>query len=102
MNQFQTLFDDHKNYFNTNITKSYQWRLEQLDRLARLLTENQQALRTAICEDFKTASEENLFEVSAPLGIIEAVKSQLGNWMKPVEAPLPKFLRASGHKGMVY
>jgi len=102
MNQFQTLFDDHKNYFNTNITKSYQWRIEQLDRLARLLTENQQALRTAICEDFKTASEENLFEVSAPLGIIEAVKSQLGNWMKPVEAPLPKFLRASGHKGMVY
>jgi aldehyde dehydrogenase (NAD+) len=84
VNQFQTLFDKHKAYFNTNITKSYQWRIEQLDRLARLLNENKQALRTAICEDFKTASEENIFEVSAPLGIIEAVKNQLVDWMKPM------------------
>jgi aldehyde dehydrogenase (NAD+) len=27
---------------------------------------------------------------------------QLADWMKPVEAPLPKFLRDSGHKGMIY
>jgi aldehyde dehydrogenase (NAD+) len=32
----------------------------------------------------------------------EFTKSQLREWMKPVEAPLPKFLAASGHKGMVY
>src|SRR5271168_451497 len=102
MNQFQTLFDDHKNYFNTNVTKTYHWRIEQLDRLARLLAENQQALRTAVCEDFKTASEESLFEVTAPLGVIAAAKSQLANWMKPVEAVLPEFLRNSGHKGMIY
>jgi len=74
VNQFQSLFDTHKAYFNTNVTKSYQWRIEQLDRLAHLLTENQQGLRTAICEDFKTASEESLFEVTAPLGVIAAAK----------------------------
>jgi aldehyde dehydrogenase (NAD+) len=102
VNQFQSVLDNHKAYFNTNVTKSYQWRIEQLDRLARLLTENQQALRTAVCEDFKTASEESLFEVTAPLGVIAAAKSQLDNWMKPVEAVLPRFLRDSGHKGMIY
>lgn len=102
MNRFQAQFDKHKAYFNTNITKSQEWRIEQLDRLARLLTENQEALRHAICQDFKTASEENLFEVVAPLGIIEAVKKQLGGWMKPVPAILPRFLRVSGHRGMVY
>jgi aldehyde dehydrogenase (NAD+) len=102
VSQFQTLFDSHKAYFNTNITKSYQWRIEQLDRLAGLLTENQQALRTAVCEDFKTATEESLFEVMAPLGVIAATKNQLADWMKPVEALLPKFLRDSGHKGMIY
>lgn len=102
MNQFQTLFDNHKAYFNSNVTKSYEWRIEQLDRLAQLLTDNQQALRTAVCEDFKTASEESLFEVTAPLGVIAGVKKQLAGWMKPVEALLPKFLRNSGHKGIIY
>src|SRR5271163_1602627 len=102
MNRFQTQFDKHKAYFNTNITKSYEWRIEQLDRLARLLTENRESLRDAICRDFKTATEENLFEITAPLGIIEATKRQLSGWMKPVEAPLPIFLRESGHKGMIY
>jgi aldehyde dehydrogenase (NAD+) len=102
VNQFQALFDRHKAYFKTNVTKSYQWRIEQLDRLARLLAENQQKLRTAICEDFKTASEESLFEVTAPLGVIAGAKNQLADWMKPVEALLPKFLRDSGHKAMIY
>jgi len=102
VNHFEPLFDNHKAYFNTNVTKSYQWRIEQLNRLARLLTENQQALRTAICQDFKTASEESLFEVTAPLGVIAGAKSQLADWMKPVECLLPKFLRDSGHKAMIY
>src|SRR5277367_2688402 len=102
MNPFQAQFDRHKEYFNSNITKSYEWRIEQLDRLARLLTENEGSLRDAICKDFKTASQENLFEITAPLGIIRGTKMQLAEWMKPVEAPVPKFLRDSGHKGMIY
>ena len=47
-------------------------------------------------------SQENVFEVSASIATSEFAKSQLKEWMKPVEAPLPKFLAASGHKGMVY
>jgi hypothetical protein len=31
MNQFQTLFDDHKNYFNTNISKSSPQKLHHID-----------------------------------------------------------------------
>jgi aldehyde dehydrogenase (NAD+) len=101
MNRFQTQFDRHKAYFNSNITKSYEWRIEQLDRLARLLSENSESLLDAICRDFKTATEENLSEITAPLGIIEATKRQLSGWMKPVEAPLPIFLRESRHKGKI-
>ena len=29
-------------------------------------------------------------------------KSQLKEWMKPVEAPVPRFLAKTGHKGMIY
>jgi aldehyde dehydrogenase (NAD+) len=67
-----------------------------------MLKENFERFANASSKDFKTASQENVFEVSASIATSEYTKSQLKEWMKPVEAPLPKFLAASGHKGMVY
>jgi acyl-CoA reductase-like NAD-dependent aldehyde dehydrogenase len=43
-----------------------------------------------------------VFETAAPLGETQFQKSQLKAWMEPVEAPLPKFLVETGHKGFVY
>jgi aldehyde dehydrogenase (NAD+) len=83
-------------------TKTYDWRADQLDRLIRMLEENFERFANAAREDFKTAAQENAFEVSASIATSEFTKSQLSDWMKPVEAPLPKFLAASGHKGVVY
>ncbi|MGC1783534.1 MAG: aldehyde dehydrogenase family protein [Acidobacteriaceae bacterium] len=98
----QELFDKQRAYFATDATKTYDWRIDQLDRLIRMLKENYKQFSDASCKDFKTASQENVFEVSATIATSEFIKSQLKEWMKPVEAPLPKFLAASGHKGMVY
>jgi len=72
----------------------------QLNRLTRMLKENFERFAEASRKDFKTASQENVFEVSATIATSEFAKSQLKEWMKPVEAPLPKFPAASGHKGM--
>src|SRR5215510_13419486 len=98
----QNLFDKQKAYFATDVTKTYEWRVDQLDRLIRMLKENHERLADASRKDFKTASQENVFEVSASIATCEFTKSQLKEWMRPVEAPLPKFLAASGHKGVVY
>src|SRR5271154_937840 len=98
----QDLFDRQRKYFATDLTKTYEWRVDQLDRLIRMLKENYKRFADASCKDFKTASQENAFEVSASIATSEFAKSQLKEWMKPVEAPLPKFLAASGHRGMVY
>src|SRR6201998_4739697 len=98
----QDLFDKQREYFATDVTKTYEWRGDQLDRLIRMLKENYKRFADASCKDFKTASQENAFEVSASLATSEFAQTQLKEWMKPVEAPLPKFLAASGHKGMVY
>src|SRR5262249_684267 len=91
-----------KAYFASDVTKSYEWRVEQLDRLIRMLKENYERFSEASRLDFKTALQENIFEVAASIASIEFTKSQLKEWMKPVEAPLPQFLAASGHKGIVY
>src|SRR5580700_35028 len=98
----QDLFNKQKAYFASDATKSYEWRIDQLDRLIRMLKDNSQRFADASRKDFKTASQENVFEVSATIATTESTKSQLKEWMKPVEAPLPKFLAASGHKGIVY
>jgi len=98
----EELFRKQKAYFDTDATKTYEWRVDQLDRLIRMLKENFKRFAEASSRDFKTASQENVFEASAPVATAEYAKSQLKEWMKPVEAPLPKFLAVSGHKGMVY
>ncbi len=53
MGQFQDTFDRQKKYFLTNLTKSYEWRVEQLDRLHRLLSENHRQFLDAVGRDFK-------------------------------------------------
>jgi aldehyde dehydrogenase (NAD+) len=98
----QDLFDQQKAYFATDVTKAYEWRIDQLDRLSRMLKDNSERFSEASRRDFKTALSENLFEVSATIASIEFTKSQLKDWMKPVEAVIPKFLAESGHKGIVY
>ncbi len=94
MNKFQPIFDKQKDYFNADATKSYEWRIEQLDRMAKMLNENNEVFQEAVSKDFKTALEEKVFEVVAPLATIEFTKMQLKEWMKPISAMVPKALAA--------
>jgi aldehyde dehydrogenase (NAD+) len=102
MNPFQNLFDQQKQHFATGATRSYAWRIEQLDRMARMVGENEAALQGAIAQDFKTASQEQVFETQACLGEVAFQKSQLKDWMTPICAPVPQALAATGHRGIVY
>ena len=102
MNRFQKIFDAQKVLFASGITRTYEWRVEQLDRMARMIRENEKRVQEGMAKDFKTASQEVIFETQASAGESEVQKSQLKEWMKPVEAPVPRFLAKTGHKGMVY
>src|SRR5215813_12057630 len=100
-NTYEDIFDRQKAYFASNITKSFEWRLDQLDRLAQMLSEHANQFYDALSRDFKTALSEKVFEVAATLGTIQVTKSLLKSWMQPIEAPVPKFLAESGHKAIV-
>src|SRR5271154_6069960 len=102
MNRFQKIFDTQKALFATGVTRTYEWRVDQLDRMARMIGENEQRFQKAMAKEFKTASQEFIFETQASIGESEVQKSQLKEWMKPVEAPVPRFLAETGHKGMTY
>ncbi|MFA6083499.1 aldehyde dehydrogenase family protein [Mucilaginibacter sp.] len=102
MKNFQAIFEKQKAYFNSDITKSYEWRVEQLDRMEAMLTENFDAFCKALGEDFKTGNAEQQSEINGSIASIRYSRSQLSEWMKPVEVSIPKFLSAVGGKGMIY
>ena len=52
-----------------------------------------------MAKDFKTASQEYIFETQASAGEADIQKSQLKEWMEPVEAPLPRFLARPAIRG---
>jgi aldehyde dehydrogenase (NAD+) len=102
MNKFQDIFDAQKALFASGATRTYEWRVDQLDRMARMIRENEARFQEAMAKEFKTASQEYIFETQASAGESEVQKMQLKGWMTPEEAPVPKFLAKTGHKGMVY
>jgi len=102
MNRFRQILDAQKALFATGATRAYEWRVEQLDRMASMINENQARFHAALAKDFKTASQEYIFETAASAGETEVQKSQLKEWMKPAEAPVPRFLARTGHKAMIY
>src|SRR5437879_6961292 len=102
MNSFQEIFNKQKAYFDSDATKSYEWRIDQLNGIEHLCNENSQALEDAMSSDFKTASQERVFEIMAPVGTVAFAKAELKQWMKPVDIVVPKALRESGHTAKVY
>src|SRR5271163_3628446 len=102
MNPFQEIFNKQKAYFDSDATKSYEWRIDQLTRLQNLCNENSEALEAAMSSDFKTASQEKVFEIMAPVGTAAFAKAELKEWMKPEVVVVPKALRESGHTAKVY
>ncbi len=79
------LFRSQKNMFLSDRTKSREWRLEQLNRLEQMLTENSQAIHAALSEDFKTSWMERDFEFNSILATIAETREKLAQWMQPEE-----------------
>src|ERR1700686_3355799 len=101
MNQFQKKFDAQKALLATGVTRRYEGRVDQLDRMARMIRENEARFQQAMAKEFKTASQEYIFETAASAGESEVQKSQLKERMKPGEAPVPRLLSKNGHKGRI-
>src|SRR5215470_16651537 len=51
---YEDTFNRQKAYFASNITRSYEWRVDQLDRLAKMLSEHTSEFYDALSRDFKT------------------------------------------------
>lgn len=102
MNKYQSLFDTQREFFYSDISKTYEWRMEQLNRLEKMLTENQEIFCQALKTDFSKPPFEQLFEITVPLGNIKYYKENLKQLMAPEYVAIPKGLEATGNKGVIY
>ncbi|MEI3791263.1 MULTISPECIES: aldehyde dehydrogenase family protein [unclassified Chryseobacterium] len=102
MNKYQSLFDTQKEFFYTDVSKTYQWRMDQLNRLEKMLLENQETFCQALKTDFNKPPFEQLFEITVPLGNIKYYKENLKQLMVPEAVAIPKGLEETGNKGIIY
>lgn len=102
MNTFQSIFNAQKeNYFSEN-TKSYQWRINQLEKIEKMLLENKEDWCKALYDDFGKPSFEQEFEITVPLGNVAYYKKNLKELMEPEEVEIPEGLQKTGNKGVIY
>jgi aldehyde dehydrogenase (NAD+) len=102
MNQYQNIFDTQKEFFFSDTSKTYEWRMDQLNRMEKFLTENQDVFCKALEKDFGKPPFEQLFEITVPLGVIKYYKENLQQLMAPQKAEIPKGLEDTGNSGIIY
>lgn len=100
-NRFQPLFDAQKSHFLTDATKDYAWRVDQLNRMERMLQENKDAFCEALYRDFGKPPFEQLFEITVPMGNIKYYRDNLEELMAPQPVAIPKALEETGNKGVI-
>src|SRR5690606_40126348 len=89
MNPFQDILDRQREFFLGDATKPASWRLDQLDRMERMLRENQEAFCAALHADFRKPPFEQLFEITVPLGVIAYYREHLAELMRPQQVLIP-------------
>lgn len=102
MNNYQNIFDAQREFFFSDVTKTYEWRMDQLNRMEKFLTDNQEAFCAALHKDFGKPPFEQLFEITVPLGVIKYYKENLRKLMEPKQVEIPKGLEETGNKGIIY
>lgn len=55
----EKIIEYQRNFFNSNATKSFDFRISQLKKLKKILKENEETLNEAIYKDFKKSATEN-------------------------------------------
>jgi len=84
--EIQEIYSKQKAFFNTNKTKDVNFRIEQLKKFKKILKDNEQALFTAIYEDFgKSEFETYVSELSLIYHEINSFIKNTKRWSKRIK-----------------
>ncbi|MEY8353895.1 aldehyde dehydrogenase [Lachnospiraceae bacterium 54-53] len=93
---YQELIKKQRQFFYTDQTKSYEFRINQLEKLEKAIRQYESALYDAFDKDLrKSRFEVYSTEIGFVLSSIRGVKKRLKGWMKPKRVGNPLFLAGS-------
>jgi aldehyde dehydrogenase (NAD+) len=76
--------------FGSGVTRSYDWRREQLQQLRRMLVEQEAAIQQALADDLgKSGFEAYATEIAPALAETDLALRSLKRWMKPQRVSTP-------------
>lgn len=79
-----------RTFFGTGATLPYEFRMQQLELLERLFTENTDALCTALYQDLRKPKQESLIaEIALVLEEVRIARKKLKGWIKPRKQGTP-------------
>ena len=88
-----SLYPQQKKFFETNVTKSLKFRLENLQKLEQAIEQNHENIIQALNQDMnKSPAEALLSEVDFVLNEIRFIKKNLKSWMNPQKIKTPMYL----------
>lgn len=91
-----TIVERQKAYFNSNVTKSYAFRMSQLDQLYQTIKAYEEPLHEAFSQDLnKSQFEVYETEIGNTLLSIRDTEKNLKRWMRPERVKKPIFLADS-------
>ncbi len=101
-NPFQDIFDLQNDAFQSDRSKTKAWRLDQLEKLERMLLDNRERWTDALYKDFGKPPFEQEFEIVVPMGNINYYRDNLDDLMAPEPVALPAGLAETGHEGVIH
>ncbi|MEH7612299.1 aldehyde dehydrogenase [Gottfriedia acidiceleris] len=99
--RYASIVSSQQAYFQTGKTRSYEFRMTQLNKLYKVISENEKLILEAVKKDLNKSVFEGYFgDIALILSEISFVKKHLKKWMKPssVRTPITHF----GSKGKIY
>jgi aldehyde dehydrogenase (NAD+) len=77
-----------RQFFDTRITRPYEWRRQQLQKMQRLILDNEKEILAALYTDLKKSPEEAYAsETGLVLSEIRYMLKHLAGWMRPRRVP---------------
>jgi aldehyde dehydrogenase (NAD+) len=96
MGKMETVFNKQKDFFDSNQTKDYEFRIEKLKKLKLVIKNHEEEITKALFDDLhKSSVEAYTTEIGFVLNSIDYMMKRLKKWMKPKKVKTPLFMFGS-------
>lgn len=88
--EIEKLVQHQRKYYDTGITRSYEFRRKALNRLERIIRQMEPEIERALKHDLnKSSFESYMTEIGMTLSELRYAKQHLSTWMKEKQVPTP-------------